>query len=309
MKRPGGHDSFWILLIDSNYTPDVRLTLKMEVDSLMDNYLTNVYSDEITPDWAEDHFTWMDELNLGAKFKSAVDRVRELLVDRGDDYTKKQIESALREWIERRVELSIEDATEYLTHDSVERNLFQSILSRQEKRSLSAPTIFHGMRAFSPVTLKEMVIFFASKSQGVLKTKLNKLLWYADFLHYRLFSTSISGATYIHLPYGPVPENYERYLTKLTLEKAITIRSKEFGGYSGEIVEPNREIQTQSLPPTAVAVLDAVHERFRNYSSKDISTASHGELGYRETGQGEPISYDYARLLKTNFPISSDPGS
>ena len=274
----------------------------------MDNYLTNIYSDEITPDWAEDEFTWLDELNLGVKFKSAVERVRELLIDRGDDYTEKQVEIVLREWVERRVELSIEDATEYLTHDSVERNLFQSILSRQEQRS-HPPTIFQGMREFNPTALEEMVIFFASKSQGVLKTKLNKLLWYADFLHYRLFSTSISGASYIHLPYGPVPESYERYLTKLSLEKAITIRSKEFGAYSGENVEPSRPVQFESLPPTAVQVLEAVHERFRNYSSKDISSVSHGELGYKETGPGEPISYDYARLLRTNFPINNDIGS
>lgn len=275
----------------------------------MDNYLINVYSDEIMPDWAEDEFTWLDELNLGTKFKNAVQQVREMLVDRGDEYTEREVEVALREWIEKRVELSIEEAPAYLTRDSVERTLFQSILTRRERNRQTSPTVFQGMREFSPTALKEMIVFFASKSQGVLKTKLNKLLWYADFLHYRLFSTSISGASYIHLPYGPVPESYERHLSKLTLEKAITIRMKEFGDYSGESVESVRDSQLQHLPQSAVDVLNAVYKRFRDYSSTDISRVSHGELGYEETEPGERISYDYARLLKTNFPISNDSGS
>ena len=54
-----------------------------------------------------------------------------------------------------------------------------------------------------------MVLFFAHKSAGLLKTKLMKLLNYSDMIFYKENGLSISGLKYAHLPYGPVPDKWE----------------------------------------------------------------------------------------------------
>jgi hypothetical protein len=42
-----------------------------------------------------------------------------------------------------------------------------------------------------------------------------KLLFYADFLHFKLNEVSITGARYAHAPHGPVPDQFETWLTAL----------------------------------------------------------------------------------------------
>lgn len=64
---------------------------------------------------------------------------------------------------------------------------------------------FSGFRKPSFERLSEMVVFF-SHTLPSYKTKMNKLLFYADFLAFRESGLSISVATCKAIPYGPVPE-------------------------------------------------------------------------------------------------------
>lgn len=70
----------------------------------------------------------------------------------------------------------------------------------------------------------EMMIFFAHGASGTFKTKLNKLLWYSDFLHYHRNAVSISGATYHHLPFGPVPDHYDICLSILMQNGTLVMK-------------------------------------------------------------------------------------
>jgi putative zinc finger/helix-turn-helix YgiT family protein len=161
-----------------------------------------------------------------------------------------------------------------------------------------------GFRPFAPETLMEMMVFYADKPGGVLKTKLNKLLWYADFLHFRQHSVSISGAQYIHLPYGPVPDDYLAYLYSLCAEGALSIEEKDLGGeFVGENIKALRTPDEDVLPPagTARKVLEGVYQYFKNHSSKRISELSHKEEAYRRTEPQEPISYEFADSLLVNI--------
>ncbi len=168
----------------------------------------------------------------------------------------------------------------------------------------SRPTVYTGFRVFSAEDLEEMILFFASKPGGVLKTKLNKLLWYTDFTHFRLHSVSISGTTYIHLPFGPVPDNYESHLSSLIDTAIVVAEEKKFTDeITGEILVSERDPDLENLPDTALPVLEAVWQQFKEMGSTRISELSHEEDGYRETKQGEPISYEYANRLKIDISI------
>ena len=158
-----------------------------------------------------------------------------------------------------------------------------------------------GSRDFSPQRLMEMMLFFASQKGGVFKTKLNKLLWYADFHHFRLHGHSISGARYVHLPYGPVAHGYELYLGQLRQENKLQTQEEFFDlGGSAEKLVFKGTLETE-LEDDAILVLTRVNQYFKSTSSKAISDLSHEEKAYRATNLGEEISYDYAHQLKIEF--------
>jgi putative zinc finger/helix-turn-helix YgiT family protein len=169
--------------------------------------------------------------------------------------------------------------------------------------------ILTGFRKFKPEALMEMIVFFASKPAGVWKTKLNKLLWYSDFIHYRHHSLSISGATYVHLQYGPVPDGYTVYLGTLCESGTLNIQEVDFGfdrsgeHIAGEKLMSARPPRADALPLTAFPVLEAVHGYFEKVGSSGITKISHEEVGYAATRPGEPISYEYADELKVNIPV------
>lgn len=177
------------------------------------------------------------------------------------------------------------------------------------RTALKKSSIFTGFRDFEPETLMEMIVFFAREAGGVLKTKLNKLLWYADFAHYKHHTVSISGAAYSHYPYGPVPEYYESFLSALCASDALLIEESDLGtNKEGEAMVAHRLIASREprldVPPAALITLQEVHGYFFHMGSKKISKLSHEEEGYIKTKYKDLISYEYADALKVD-PLSA----
>lgn len=70
-------------------------------------------------------------------------------------------------------------------------------------------SIYNGFGVLSVRKVSEMVKFFISHEGGIFPTKLNKEMFYADFLHYKQYGLSISGLQYQAIQYGPVPVHYD----------------------------------------------------------------------------------------------------
>ena len=68
-------------------------------------------------------------------------------------------------------------------------------------------SIYNGFGEFNHRKVEEMVRYFVSLGPS-FPTKLNKEMFYADFLHYRKYGQSISGLRYQAIHYGPVPVHY-----------------------------------------------------------------------------------------------------
>ncbi len=163
------------------------------------------------------------------------------------------------------------------------------------------PDEFSGYRPFDRVRFVNAIRFFARN--GVLKTKLNKLLFYADFLHYRDFATSITGARYARIPFGPAPEDYDLFFSLLSRQGVLRVEEVLFQGYSGSedvtgeklisIEEPDRNVFADS----ELESLLRVKRYFEDYGAGMISQYSHQEEAYRNTLPGQLISYEYAATL------------
>ena len=158
----------------------------------------------------------------------------------------------------------------------------------------------NGYRAFDYDKFCAMVLFFAHKNTELLKTKLMKLLNYSDMIFYKENGISISGARYAHLPYGPVPENFDILLGTMAADHIAHIEVVYDNGYEKHQVIPEKDMPKDVLSKEELAVLNRIYNKFSNFGSADISNYSHKEKGYMETQKGEIISYTYAKYIELN---------
>jgi putative zinc finger/helix-turn-helix YgiT family protein len=166
-----------------------------------------------------------------------------------------------------------------------------------EKFGCYPPSLLSGYVRFNIDKLIQAMKFFCFKDE-VPKTKLMKLLFYADFKHFKDNGVSICGVQYAHAPHGPIPDHFETWLVAITdWEKLITSQEKQFGDHVGEVYTSGDPI-VSVFSTSELAVLAFVKNKFITYSAKQIRDLSHQEKGYTTTNDGEIISYQYAQDLQ-----------
>lgn len=185
------------------------------------------------------------------------------------------------------------DKLEQDTDFRVGRRYFDLFFSR-------VPCEENGFKGFDYEKLCAMVLFFAHKSAGLLKTKLMKLLNYSDMIFYKENGLSISGLKYAHLPYGPVPDNFDMILGKMAADHIAHIEVFYDGSYENHQVIPECDVPEGALSDKEIEVLNRIYEKFKNFGSAEISNYSHREKGYNATKTGQIISYAYAMDIQLN---------
>lgn len=214
------------------------------------------------------------------------------------------IVNAISKWLEIHLDHLSEDLPERLTTPSkTEAHEFRLYLDEfvqsipvfdEERAELPAADVFTGNRLYSLEKFAAMTAYIASRGHKIYKTKLNKLLFYSDFINFYLHGSSISGARYAHLPNGPVPESYESILTEIARKGDIQI----IRGQGFEEITASAYLPSESLSPNEIATIDWVLENLGSMSAVEISEFSHREKAYRFTRQGENIAYEYAKFFQ-----------
>jgi putative zinc finger/helix-turn-helix YgiT family protein len=158
------------------------------------------------------------------------------------------------------------------------------------------PDEYSGFKKFDIDRFLNAVLYFCKG--GVTKTKLNKLLFYADFKHYKKYTVSISGARYAHVPFGPAPSDYDFYYPILIRQNAVEVEEIIYPNYTGEKYVAKREPNLNVFSDTELHILSLVKEFFKDFNATEMSKYSHEEEGYKDTETGQLISYAYAESLK-----------
>ncbi|WMW77306.1 DUF4065 domain-containing protein [Flavobacterium sp. 20NA77.7] len=161
--------------------------------------------------------------------------------------------------------------------------------------------IYSGYRNPNFEKFTEMVVYFSEQVKPY-KTKMNKLLFYADFLMFKQSCFSISGVRYNAIDMGPVPHNFQSIFEYLANEDEIDIYSKEFpnGGVGEQFIARNdRPFNSTLFSDSELDVLRKVVATFKTTSTNDIIELSHLEKAWKENEQAKNvISYEYAFELK-----------
>jgi uncharacterized phage-associated protein/transcriptional regulator with XRE-family HTH domain len=164
------------------------------------------------------------------------------------------------------------------------------------------PSLVNGFRVASLERIGCMVCFFAFRNQP-FTTALNKLMFYADFGHFKKYGQSISGIQYKALPKGPVPENYGGIYNAVVNCGYAKVEEKDFGDYVGErFISDKCEVLDSDnaiFHDTEWAILQLVSEKFKNMSTKKIVEISHEEPAWQDNiDDYHRISFEYGFELK-----------
>ncbi len=161
--------------------------------------------------------------------------------------------------------------------------------------------IYSGYRQPNFEKFTEMVVYFSDYLKPY-KTKMNKLLFYADFLMFKQSCFSISGVRYHAINMGPVPHNFQSIFEYLANNNEIDIYYQEFsdGGVGEQFkAKPNRPFNPSLFSEIELNVLERIAATFKTTSTNEIIELSHLEKAWKENEEAKRvISYEYAFELK-----------
>ncbi len=149
--------------------------------------------------------------------------------------------------------------------------------------------------------LQELVLFVCQRSDGDPRfgaTKLNKHLFFADFLAYKQFGKSITGQQYRRLQNGPVPRRLPPLMQQLNDTGAIAQATHDYYGYVQKRTYALRDPDLTSFSPQEVALVTELIEEFWGKNATEMSVLSHGFVGYEVAREQEDIPYQVALIAR-----------
>lgn len=157
--------------------------------------------------------------------------------------------------------------------------------------------------------LRELILYITDKASSAPKfgmTKLNKILYFSDFLWYKHTGKPITGVKYMRLDNGAVPQRMKAIRDQMVANGEIVVRETKF---------PNRQSQHRILPrddanldkyftPAQVAWVDEVIRILWDDTADEVSETSHGIAWKVYDIQKELIPYEAALLSEEPITMS-----
>lgn len=138
--------------------------------------------------------------------------------------------------------------------------------------------------------LRSVILYLIDRCGGVFNTKMNKLLFYIDFLNYRQHGQAITGMSYRAIQYGPVPVRWDRVYSLLddVEQDLVELESGAVGTRLVSTAKPDLSLFSQA----ELSTLETVADRFREISATEISAVSHKESAWKQF-VGTPLAIEF----------------
>jgi hypothetical protein len=163
--------------------------------------------------------------------------------------------------------------------------------------------------AFNESKLKELVVYIANESKddpAFGKTKLLKLLAYADFAAYKRLGRPITGASYIKLEHGPTSREAPSALNLLRTVGRITTINEDVFDYSQSRIVALAPADESVFEPGELALVDEVIEAFRALNNSQMAAVSHRDfVGWQIAEERGEIPYSTVYLAPPE-PLEED---
>jgi len=145
---------------------------------------------------------------------------------------------------------------------------------------------------------KNAVLFFIKycNNRYLHATKLNKLLYYLDFVHFRDHKKSVTGDVYIHQGYGPVTSRADEVLASLKNDGIINTKIVDYK--DGEMVhfefKDLKKLDESIFSADQKKLLTQICNEFGNWPTEKIVAQAHLEAPWFYSKPYEIVDYAYA---------------
>jgi uncharacterized phage-associated protein len=144
----------------------------------------------------------------------------------------------------------------------------------------------------------ELMLYFSDRGKQenlvIGATKLNKLLFFADFRAYAKLGKPITGARYQKLGWGPAPRALLPVRAELINSEQVRFSDAEDWS---QVLEPQRESDMSLFSDEEKIIIDQVFEELRPLNATAASDFSHlNSPGWNAADEYEDIPYETARI-------------
>jgi hypothetical protein len=126
-------------------------------------------------------------------------------------------------------------------------------------------------------------------------SKLDTVLFFADFAHVRRHGQPISGVEYQKLPHGPAPRYFTPVRLRLLARGDARLVTEDFLGYEQQRLVPLRAADLSVLDERERETLDSVLDDLAGLTSTQLADLLQAEPGWSRCKPGETIHYRFAR--------------
>lgn len=165
-----------------------------------------------------------------------------------------------------------------------------------------------GNRDYESGRLHELILYIADRSRLDSRfgnTKLNKILFFADFTARRELGRSITGAVYQHLKWGPAPQQMLPALDELTSGGRAVVKADQTYGGTQKRVVPIAEPDLTMFTGSEIAIVERVIEELMPMTNIEVSERSHQTAAWRLTELDQEIPYG-AAMHAQERPTNAD---
>jgi hypothetical protein len=142
---------------------------------------------------------------------------------------------------------------------------------------------------------RELILYLAKLSEAdprCGRTKLNKLLFHADFRAYDYLGAAISGQTYQKREFGPTPKDLLPVVDELEKERLCVWADRTWHGRPMKKLVSLREPDLSVFRPEEIDLIRNTVDEFWDLDATEISRRSHEFAGWQAAEPGEEIPYE-----------------
>jgi uncharacterized phage-associated protein len=129
-------------------------------------------------------------------------------------------------------------------------------------------------------------------------TKLNKLLYYLDFISYRDKSKSVTGDLYIHKDYGPVPDRIDDVIADLKLQSKIEVEEVPYKDNHKTNFVLKTDPDMSVFDSYEQELLAKICTEFSQWSTEKIVSQTHLEAPWFYSKPYDFVDYKYANNIE-----------
>lgn len=154
---------------------------------------------------------------------------------------------------------------------------------------------------------RNAILFFIKycNNQYLGATKLNKLLYYLDFISFRDNKESVTNDIYIHKQYGPVPSKIDDVITNLHEKGFIQVDKIELKHSDGDMFryDTTREVDPSVFNKYENDLLNKIVKEFCLWTTDKIVNQTHLEAPWFYSKPYEIVDYKYSNDIEFFAPV------